>query len=97
VRNTNNALRKLLKASAQSPKPDPDLLPWTVETRVLAAWRTGIDRNELTPLPALFRQALVCASMVMLLSIGWNYVQSRNETAYSMVQASYEMTVALLP
>ena len=97
MKQTRKSLQKLLAAAGQAPHAGPGPLPPDIEMRVLAAWRCGPARDEAAPLAALFRQALVCAGLVMLLSIGWNYLGSRGEAAGTLAVAHYELTVEMLP
>ena len=97
MKQIHESLQKLLAAARRTPQADPGPLPQALETRVLARWRSGPVRDEAVPLAVLFRQALVCAGLVMLLSIGWNYLESRGEAAGTLAVAHYEMTVEMLP
>ena len=66
-------LQRLLKAAAQAAPPENDAPPFGFETRVLARWRSApaIDSGQI--LASLFRRAIICAGVLMLLTIALTY------------------------
>ena len=93
-----HSLQRLLKAAAQAPKAAPVTPPFALETRVLAQWRAAAGEDEFAFLTKLFRHAIVYASLVMLLSIGWNFLEkSKGATASTTALAEYAMTMKLPP
>jgi hypothetical protein len=94
----DHSLKRLLKAAAQAPKAAPGTTSFTLEARVLAQWRAAASEDEFPFLMKLFRHAVIYASLVMLLSIGWNYLErNRSEAASMTALADYAMTVQLPP
>ena len=53
-------------------KPAPEM-PFGFDTRVIAGWQAHRDLEEAVPWARLLRGALVCASLIMLLSLAMNF------------------------
>ncbi len=75
------------------PEPHPEM-PFGFDTRVVAAWQAQWGLIEGPPWAALLRTALVCAAVIMLLSLAMTYrSQAPGDldelaTADSMIQLS---------
>ena len=94
----DHSLNRLLKAAAQAPKAAPGAAPFALEAGVLAEWRAAASEDEFAFLTKLFRHAVVYASLVMLLSIGWNYLgNNKGAAASTTALAEYAMTMKLPP
>jgi len=53
-------------------EPAPEM-PFGFDTRVIADWRARREGEEAVPWARLLRGALVCASLIMLLSLAMNF------------------------
>ena len=53
-------------------EPAPQM-PFGFDTRVIADWQTRREGEEAVPWAWLLRGALVCASVIMLLSLAMNF------------------------
>jgi hypothetical protein len=93
----DQSLNRLLKAAASAPQEEDQTLPFALEARTLAGWRAGAAQMEQDLLAALFRRAMLCAGVVVLLSIGWSRFEVRNEAAEAGVRAHYEIALQVLP
>jgi hypothetical protein len=93
----NQSLDRLFKAAAQAPREDPPPLPFILEAETLARWRSRIPDEETEHLAVLFRRAVICASMIMLASIGWSRLEHEREPAVATVLTQYEIAMDILP
>lgn len=94
---TDQSLERLFKAAARAPRPAPEPLPCPLETRVLAEWRSLAREDEFAWLAGLFRRAVICAGVVMLLSIFWSHREKPNTAAVVVALANYEINTHLPP
>lgn len=74
MKNRDVKLERLFEAARTAPAPDaPPEMPAHLKTRVLAHWRSDADESAgWLSLAALYRNALVCAGLAMLLCVVWN-------------------------
>jgi hypothetical protein len=87
MKNRDVKLERLFEAARSAPAPSPaDEMPAHLKTRVLAHWRTRSDDAGWLSLASLYRNALVCAGLAMLLCVVWNQLDPAS-TDYS--QSSY--------
>lgn len=93
---SDHSLRRLLRAAARAPKESSVSLPPFLETRLLAHWRSTAPEDESVLLAAFFRRALVCAALVMTLTIGWNWLGNRGD-AGARALTNYEARLQVLP
>ena len=83
MKNRDVKLERLLEAARSAPAPDAaDEMPAPLKTRVLAHWRSRPDDADWLSLASLFRTALACAGMAMLLCVAWNQLDPAS-TDYS--------------
>ena len=95
----DHRLGRLLRNAAAAPVPAAAAgLPFAVEARVLAAWRTGRAEGsgEIAALLRLFRYGFACACAVAIVAVGlsWRGVQSEATDEFALTNA--EMNVAML-
>ena len=65
--------KRLAGTARRTPvEPAPEM-PFGFDTRVIAAWQTRREGEEAVPWARLLRGALVCASLIMLLSLAMNF------------------------
>ena len=101
-------LGRLLRNAASAPTPAASAglplapaapaLPFAVEARVLAAWRTSRAEGsgEIAGLLRFFRYGFACACAVAIVAVGlsWRGVQSEATDEFALTNA--EMNVAML-
>lgn len=92
---TNRQFERLLKAAAAAPKADPGPPSFALETCVIAGWRSGEPEDSTTALIPWFRWAAACACLLMLLSLLWNFSDSRVVAADETSLADSAMRMAL--
>ena len=91
------ALRRLLKAARRSQTEGRESLPFALETRVLVQWRRGEVEDDSALLMSLFRRAVICASVVMVVSIGWSQFSAAREVPGAAVLAKLEQVIPVGP
>ncbi len=65
--------KRLAGAARRVPvEPAPEM-PFGFDTRLIADWQAQREGGEAVPWARLFRGALVCASLIMLLSLAMNF------------------------
>jgi hypothetical protein len=89
----DRSLQRLLNAAARAPGEAPGPLPPALERRTLAQWRSAATEDEFAPFAGLYRQAAICAVLIMTLSAGWTWFQSRSEAAGAVALANYALTI----
>ena len=72
MKSSNDPLDRLFKAAARARKAETGEAGFALEARVLAGWRSERDGNGDVLLMWL-RRAAVCASLLAVASLAWNY------------------------
>ena len=100
-------LNRLFKAARSAPVSDdvPDGMPAHLKTRVLAHWRSeGARESGWLSLAAVFRRALACATLAMLVCLIWSYSSYTDPAPTDSapdqsddVALNYEMPADLMP
>ncbi|MEO8429437.1 MAG: hypothetical protein ABI651_20280 [Verrucomicrobiota bacterium] len=67
---TDNLLKRLFKAAASVPQPEPCAPRFALEARILAAWRTSRSAGESSGMLRFFRIGLGLAAVLMVVIIG---------------------------
>lgn len=93
----DQSLDRLFKAAAQASEPEPEWPSYHLETRVLAAWRAQERPDEFALLVGLFRRAVICAGVIMVLSIVWSHREKPNPAVSVVALANYEINTHLPP
>jgi hypothetical protein len=93
----DHSLQRLLRAAGRARNEDPPAAPFYLEIKVLARWRSTANGEESVLLPAVFRRAVVCACLLMVVSIGWNWWGTRGDDAGVAALANYEAKLQVLP
>jgi hypothetical protein len=93
----SDPLDRLLSAAARAPREAPAAPPFALEAGVLAQWRAGQAGDEPPLLVNLFRQAALCASLIMVLALGWSWMASLDETPSKTALPKCALTVQLRP
>jgi hypothetical protein len=98
MKRLDDALRRLLNAAARAPVEEHNSEPSrALESAVLRRWRSGPVENEWALVLALFRRAVICSALIMILSIGWSWFHAQARTADATELADYAMTLQLPP
>lgn len=97
MKESNDPLQRLFRAAALASKETPAAPPVALENRVMAHWRNAGVEDEFNLLANLLRRAAVFASIIMVLSMGWGWMQSRSENDSETVLANYAMNIQFPP
>ena len=89
----DRSLQRLLDAARRARPEAPRRPPAALEQQVLARWRSAPAEEDFTLLFGLFRQAAICAVIIMTLSAGWTWFHTRNETSAAVALANYALTL----
>jgi hypothetical protein len=97
MKSSNHSLDRLFRAAARAPKETPASPPFALEAAVFAQWRAGETGDELAFLVNLFRRAALCASLVMVLALGWSWLERINDSPSKTALPKCAVTVQLRP
>ena len=97
MKDSSDPLQRLFRAAASANKASPVSPPPALASRVLSHWRDAADEGEFAALASLFRRAVACAAGIMVLSIGWGWMQSRAENPGETALANYALNIQLPP
>ncbi len=94
MKKLNHPWDRLLRAARQAPAEHLEAVPFGFTTRVIADWRAPLPADEPLPWQPLLQGALICSSLIMLLTLAANYralkAEGPNELAIadSVIQLS---------
>ena len=95
---SDRRLQQLFETAARAPRPPGGPPSPSFEQRAIAGWRTAEGDDEFAALlSSLFRRAVVCAGLVMVLSAGWGWWQDRTAAPGAAALATYVAEVQLPP
>jgi hypothetical protein len=77
-------------------EPAPEM-PFGFDTRVIADWHARREAEEAVPWAWLLRGALVCASLIMLLSLAMNFQSLKEGDAGPVAIADSAIRLSLYP
>ena len=97
MKESNDPLRRLFRAAALTAKEMPPAPTAITENRVIAHWRNAGIEDEFDLLAKLLGRAMAFASLIMVLSMGWGWVQSRSESDRETPLTDYAMNIQLPP
>lgn len=97
MKHDEHALERLLRAARQAPSETPGSMPFPLEARILAGWRSGAPEDESLLLATLFRRAVFFAMIVMVLSIGWSQLEDAPKVPGAVVIANLEQSLQIVP
>lgn len=66
-------LIRLLKSAARAPRAETGAARFALEARVLAGWRAARRTENGDYVVAWLRRAAICAGVLALISLAWNY------------------------
>jgi hypothetical protein len=86
---------RLARVARRATLEPPPEMPFGFDTRVLADRRVRRESEEAVPWAWLLRGALVCASLIMLLSVAMNYetLQERDLGPLAIADSAIRMTL----
>jgi hypothetical protein len=96
MRRIDEQLVRLMKAAAKAPKPVSSGAVFGLETRVLAHWRNSLGNESSEFLVMWFRRATICAGILAIASLAWNYHNSDQRSSAELV-ADSAMSMGIEP
>ena len=87
----------LTMAARRAAAEPPAEMPFGFDTRVVAEWRSRREEEEFLPWTRLLRGALVCAGLILLLSLALNYQTFREREPGSVAIADSVLRMSMLP
>lgn len=90
-------LKRLLKAAGRTPLEIPAAMPFPLEARILAGWRSSAPEDDWLCLSRFFRRAVICAGLVMVASIGWSQLSDAREVPGAVAFASLAQDIQIVP
>ena len=97
MKDSGDPLQRLFRAAASANKASPASPPPALASRGLSHWQDAADAGEFAALASLFRRAVACAACIMVLSIGWSWMQGRADNTGETALANYAMNIQLPP
>lgn len=94
---SDHLLQRLFRAASRAPRETDESMPRFLENRLLTHWRSAGGLEEFPSLGALFRWAILYAAIIMILSIGCSWVESRRESISKTGLVNYALTIQLPP
>ena len=95
MNHVDQSLQRLLRAARRAHKNEEQPPPVFLETRLIALWRSRAP--EPVSLLPMFRLAAVCAILVMLSSLGWNWIGQGREVPGAAAFVSFEKISQVVP
>ncbi|HEY2951406.1 MAG TPA: hypothetical protein VGK40_02420 [Verrucomicrobiae bacterium] len=91
-------LNRLFAAARRAPPAEEAAaMPGPLKTRVLAHWRAAAAAEAGRSLALVFRTALVCAAIVMLVSVAWSFGELTHDPENEVAIANYELREDVMP
>jgi hypothetical protein len=91
-------LHRLFAAARSAPPAlETGAMPGPLQTRVLAHWRAAAAAEPGRSLALVFRAALVCAAIVMLVSVAWSFGDLTHDPESDVAIANYELREDVMP
>lgn len=76
----------------------PEIMPRSLQARILADWRrTGAEQGQADFLVLLFRRALICAALLMVASLVWSVADDTVDDEQGVDLAAHELQNDLMP
>lgn len=95
MKNHNDPWDRLLGMARRGPEEKCDGAPFGFTTRVIAEWRAGEGAEEPLPWLSLLRGALICSSVILLLSLAANYRALKGEGTNDLTVADSIIEMSL--
>jgi len=90
-------LKRLLKAASQSRLETPAAMPFPLEARILAGWRSTAPEEDWLCLASFFRRAVICAVLIMVASFGWSRFSNDQEVPGAVALANLAQDIQIVP
>ena len=88
---------RLARVARRVPAEPAPEMPFGFDTRVIADWRAQREGEEAVPWAWMLRGALVCASLIMLLSLAMNFQSLKEGDPGPVAIADSAIRMSLYP
>ena len=89
--------KRLAGMARRAPEEPVPGMPFGFDTRVIAAWHSQRGGEEAVPWARLLQGGLVCASLIMLLSLAMNYQSVKEGEPGPVAIADSAIRMSLYP
>lgn len=89
-------LNRLMTAAARAPQPAAGEATFALKSRVLAHWRESLQSESGEFYVLWFRRATICAGLLAVASLAWNYLNVSDRSSAEMV-ADSAMSMGIEP
>lgn len=95
---SDHDLNRLIQAAAQAPRDVPAEVPFDLERRVLALWRSGAAAVDefFSPLP-LYRRALAFACVLVVVALAFHCWELSQQPSDEVVIINSPVSLTYLP
>jgi hypothetical protein len=90
-------LKRLLKAARKPQRETPVSIPFALEARILAGWRSSAPEEEALIPVSFFQRAAICAVLVMVASAGWSQLSNVREVPGTIALANLAQNLQIVP
>ncbi len=90
-------LKRLFKAAGQSRRETPEAMPFALEARIIAGWRSSVADEDWVGMVSYFRRAVACAVLVMVVSIGWSQFRDAHEVPGALALSNLVQVAQIVP
>ena len=90
-------LKRLLKAASKASGETAGSIPVALDARILAAWRTSAPEDDLSWMASSFRRAVICAALVMVVSIGWSQFMDARDVPGAAALSNLVPDIKIVP
>jgi len=97
MKSDENMLKRLFKAASKSQQEAAGAMPFPMQARVLAGWRSLAPESEALALVGMFRKAVICGVLVMAVSIGWSQLRDTHEVPGAVALVNLEKVIQVVP
>ncbi len=93
----SNYWTRLIEAARQAPARPAAHMAFGFDTRVIARWKSAAADPDGLPWIPFLRGALVCSTVIMLLSLAVNYQTSRETEPTAVAIADSALRISMFP
>ena len=97
MKRDEHILKALLRAAGRLRTETPVAMPFPLEARILAGWRSAAPEADWLTLTSFFRRAVICAVLVVVVSFGWSELSKAREVPGAAVLAQLAQDIQIAP
>ncbi len=97
MKRDEHILKRLFKAAGKAQRETPEAMPFALEARIIAGWRSSALEEDLSGMVNYFRRAVICAVLVMIASAGWSQFSNAREVPGATALANLAQEIQIVP